>query len=109
MNTTTLKNRIAFVYTKKNQLNAHYSSAIEFLEKLAKGERVHPKHWAGSYSHMNLVDKSIRLEEILKAAKIAFINGNDAEHSGVEGDFYELTAAGRKQLKDVDFSKLDKR
>lgn len=106
MKTQTAKTRLerAKFYTQKGALLASAYKCLDGLKTLKMG-KIYPYYWTKSKGHFNLVNRYGDISYFLRALKIDFVTGND-KNGGKESDFIELTAKGKKQVKDIDFNLL---
>lgn len=106
MNTQTAKKRLesANFYTKKGALLASTNKCLDGLQALKTG-KIYPYYWTRSKGFCNLVNRYGQIETFLRTLKIDFATGND-KNGGKESDFIQLTAKGKKQVKDIDFNLL---
>ena len=106
MNTQTAKARLkcANFYTKKGTLLASANKCLDGLRALKTG-KIYPYYWTRSQGRCSLVNRYGQIENFLRALKIDFTTGND-KNGGKESDFIQLTAKGKRQVKDIDFNFL---
>lgn len=106
MNTQTAKTRLerANFYTKKGTILASACKCLDGLKALKTG-KIYPYYWTRSQGRYNLVNRYGQIEFFLRALKIDFTTGND-KNGGKESDFIQLTAKGKKQVKEIDFNLL---
>lgn len=106
MNTQTAKTRLerANFYTKKGALLVSAYKCLDGLKSLRKG-KIYPYYWTRSKRHFLLVNRNGDIYGFLRALKIDFVTGND-KNGGKESDFIQLTAKGKRQVKDIDFNLL---
>ena len=106
MNAQTAKKRLerAKFYTKKGTLLTSGCKCLDGLKSLRTG-KIYPYYWTRSKGFCNLVNRYGQIESFLCALKIDFTTGND-KNGGKESDFIQLTAKGKRQIKNIDFNLL---
>lgn len=85
------------LFTKKGTLKNTYWEVIFWLTTY-NTKRAYPKSWKNSWA--KLIDKSPKYEFVLRTLGIDYVTGNDAPRGGQEGFYFELTAKGRRQIRD---------
>lgn len=99
MKRETIEKRIGEnLMTKKGELMKKYGEPLWWLKY--SGNRHHPCRWHKSGRHFNLEDKTKDFTDMLKALGIDYTTGNDAPRGGAEGFYIELTAKGKRQVKE---------
>ena len=99
MKRETIEKRIAeHLMTKKGELMKKYGEPMWWLKY--SGNRHYPCRWHKSGRHFNLEDKTKDFTDMLKALGIDYTTGNDAPRGGAEGFYIELTAKGKRQVKE---------
>ena len=99
MKRETIEKRIAEnLMTKKGELMKKYSAPLFWLKYY--GNRTHTCRWHKSGRHFSLEDKTDNYTDMLKALGIDYTEGNDAPRGGEEGNYIELTAKGKRQVKE---------
>ena len=100
MKRETIEKRIAEnLMTKKGELMNKYSEPLDWLKN--SGNRRHTCLWHKSGRHLNLEDKTKNYTDMLKVLGIDYTTGNDAPRGGAEGNYIELTAKGKRQVKEL--------
>lgn len=87
------------LYTKAGKLMVKYSAPVEWLQRGGK-DRVHPCTWCRSGRHISLSDHRSDYIIALKKLGIDYVADNDAPRGGMEGEYIELTAKGKRQVKE---------
>lgn len=109
MNTTTFKNRIKSLYTKKKELHNSYYKPMDFIKTMVKKEKVYPLKWSRNNGRYTLIgDNHLeRLKTMCKLLKIKLSFGNSGQ-GGKEKDYVYLENREIQKLKQVEFSKIYK-
>lgn len=99
MKRETIEKRIVEnLMTKKGELMKKYSAPLFWLKYY--GNRTYTCRWRKNGRHLNLEDKTKNYTDMLKALDIDYTTGNDAPRCGAEGFYIELTAKGKRQVKE---------
>lgn len=110
MNTTTFKKRAAEIYTKKGELSTRFKTALSYLGKLAKGEKVYPYYWTRSRGHHTLVggNHADHLLHLCNCLGLTLLSDNSGR-GGKAKDYFFLDKIDIAKLKQVDFSNLNQK
>lgn len=99
MKRETIEKRIEkHLMTKKGELMKKFGAPLFWLKYY--GNRTHTCRWHKSGRHLNLEDKTKNYTDMLKVLGIDYTEGNDAPRGGEEGNYIELTAKGKRQVKE---------
>lgn len=99
MKRETIEKRIAEkLMTKKGELMKKYIIPLNWLKNY--GDRQHTCRWHKNGRHFSLEDKTNDYTDMLNALGIDYTEGNDAPRGGEEGNYIELTAKGKRQVKE---------
>lgn len=82
----------------------HTCKCLDGLKALKTG-KIYSYYWTRSQGRCSLVNRYGQIENFLRVLKIDFVTGND-KNGGKESDFIQLTAKGKRQIKDIDFNLL---
>lgn len=100
MNTQKFCARIKYTaYTDNGMLQAKYKKALQYIERMSKGEKIYPCH--GDKNGMRIITC---IFDICKWTRINVELKSDA--GGSEGLYCYIPAADIDKLKDVDFSEI---
>lgn len=110
MNTTTFKKRAAEIYTRKGELSTRFKTALSYLARMAKGEKVYPYYWARSRGHHTLVGEN-HADHLLHLCNCLglTLQSDNSGRGGKEKDFFFLEKRDIAKLKQVDFTNLEQK
>lgn len=96
---TLAKRIVTNLFTKKGELSARYDSLLVEILTAPAGRKIRFFQWVNYGSSAR--DKELQYRHIFYVLGLDYERGNDAPRGGREGDFFRLTAKGRRQIKEL--------